>query len=196
MDPKPETTEKSSTQSTSSPDVSKEEAYIDVLPPSDIVFEEYLHYAAIQRHIEGKHSETDNQEKRSWVDKFTKDVNINVTARDIKDLSVIEDSEKMNAFRALRTASWASVFYLITTDILGPFNAPFAISQVGWVPVGAAAMYCGLILWRLFVRLDSPKYPLKTYADIAERLLGRTARHVCTVLQTIQLVVNFGHSRE
>ena len=38
------------------------------------------------------------------------------------------------AQRALRTASWASIFYLITTDILGPFNAPFAFSQVGYVP--------------------------------------------------------------
>lgn len=56
--------------------------------------------------------------------------------------------------------------------------------------MGVAALYCGLILWRLYVRLDSPEYPLKTYADIAERLLGKTARHVCTVLQTIQLIVN------
>jgi hypothetical protein len=38
-----------------------------------------------------------------------------------------------NASQALRF-SWASVFYLITTDILGPLNAPFAISQTGWVP--------------------------------------------------------------
>ena len=30
--------------------------------------------------------------------------------------------------------SWAAIFYLITTDILGPFNAPFAFSQVGYVP--------------------------------------------------------------
>ncbi|KNZ81773.1 N amino acid transport system protein [Termitomyces sp. J132] len=129
--------------------------------------------------------------------RFSKDVNVNV--RDTKELSVIEDSERINAFRAMRTASWASVFYLITTDILGPFNAPFAISQVGWVPgvvlycfMGLAALYCGLILWRLFIRLDSQKYPLRTYADIAERLLGKSARHVCTVLQTLQLIVNVG----
>ncbi|KAG6900814.1 hypothetical protein C0993_000133 [Termitomyces sp. T159_Od127] len=188
MDPKPEATEKSSTQTASSPDVSKEESYNNVLPPLDVVFEEYLYCAAIQRRAEDSPSGTDNQEKTSWVAKFSKDVNIDVTVRDANDLSVIEDSEKVNAFRALRTASWASVFYLITTDILGPFNAPYAISQVGWVPgiilyfiMGVAALYCGLILWRLFIRLDSPKYPLKTYADIAERLLGRSARHVGTI---------------
>ena len=45
----------------------------------------------------------------------------------------IED-DLISARRALRTASWAAIFYLITTDILGPFNAPFAFSQVGYVP--------------------------------------------------------------
>ncbi|KIJ93769.1 hypothetical protein K443DRAFT_111538 [Laccaria amethystina LaAM-08-1] len=110
-----------------------------------------------------------------------------------------DEEERANASRALRLASWASVFYLITTDILGPFNAPFAISQVGWVPgisfrrftiLGVLALYTGLILWRLFVRLDSLKYPLKTYGDMAERIFGKIARHVCTVLQSLQLLVN------
>ena len=58
--------------------------------------------------------------------------------------------------------------------------------------VGLIALYTGLILWRLHIRLDSIKYPLKTYADIAERIFGKTARHVCTVLQSLQLVVNVG----
>ena len=30
--------------------------------------------------------------------------------------------------------SWFAIFFLITTDILGPANAPFALSQVGFVP--------------------------------------------------------------
>jgi hypothetical protein len=56
--------------------------------------------------------------------------------------------------------------------------------------VGVLALYTGLILWRLFVRLDSLKYPLKTYGDMAERIFGKIARHVCTVLQSLQLLVN------
>ena len=52
------------------------------------------------------------------------------------------------------------------------------------------ALYTGLILWRLFVRLDSPRYPLQTYADIAERIFGRPARHLCNGLQSIQLLIN------
>ena len=36
----------------------------------------------------------------------------------------ISDDEWTNASRAMRTATWAAVFYLITTDILGPFSVP------------------------------------------------------------------------
>jgi hypothetical protein len=36
----------------------------------------------------------------------------------------VSDSEWRNASRAVRTAGWSSVFYLITTDILGPFSVP------------------------------------------------------------------------
>ncbi|KAF8889927.1 transmembrane amino acid transporter protein-domain-containing protein [Infundibulicybe gibba] len=109
------------------------------------------------------------------------------------------EEEKVNATRALRVASWASVFYLITTDILGPFNAPFAISQVGWVPgkliplrsrLGVIALYTGLILWRLYIRLDSIRYPVKTYADLVERIFGTAARRACSLLQGLQLLVN------
>lgn len=63
-------------------------------------------------------------------------------------------------------------------------------SQVGYVPgnilyfvFGCAAGYTGLVLWRLFLALDSARYPIKTYSDIAERIFGRPARHVVTVLQ-------------
>ena len=131
MDPKPETSDKGTPQTTSSPDVSGDK---DLPPHSETIFEEYLHYAAIQRRLEDDHQETYVLGKRDWMAKFSKDVNIDANVRDIRDLSVIEDSERINALRAMRTASWLSVFYLITTDILGPFNAPFAISQVGWVP--------------------------------------------------------------
>lgn len=56
--------------------------------------------------------------------------------------------------------------------------------------VGGMALYTGLILWRLFVRLDSPRYPLKSYADLADRIFGPKARHLCNILQSIQLLIN------
>ena len=44
----------------------------------------------------------------------------------------ISDEEWTNANRALRTATWSAIFYLITTDILGPFGLPFAFASMGW----------------------------------------------------------------
>jgi hypothetical protein len=41
-----------------------------------------------------------------------------------RNLGGVSDSEWKNASRAIRTAGWSSVFYLITTDILGPFSVP------------------------------------------------------------------------
>ena len=64
------------------------------------------------------------------------------------------------------------------------------VAHANSLAVGVLALYTGLILWRLFVRLDSLKYPLKTYGDMAERIFGKIARHVCTVLQSLQLLVN------
>lgn len=109
---------------------------------STIVFEDYLHHAAIQRRAEDGHVlSTDEDNKENWFYRLSthKGPNVNVDVRHAHNGQSNEsvnptDEERVNALRALRTASWASVFYLITTDILGPFNAPFAISQVGWVP--------------------------------------------------------------
>ena len=55
--------------------------------------------------------------------------------------------------------------------------------------MGIVATYTGGILWRLFIRLDSPRYPLNTYGDIAERIFGKPARHIVTVLQSLQLLI-------
>lgn len=48
----------------------------------------------------------------------------NVHDMDAADRGGVSDDEWTNASRAMRTATWAAVFYLITTDILGPFNVP------------------------------------------------------------------------
>ncbi|KAF9554688.1 hypothetical protein CPC08DRAFT_712698 [Agrocybe pediades] len=172
----------------------------------NVAFEDFLFYAAVQRLEEdglapgeaGAAAEVGR--KKNWFNKLSShkgpNVNLDVSKAAVPPMTEDEE-ERANASRALRLAGWASIFYLITTDILGPFNAPFAISQVGWVPgivlyfvMGVMALYTGLILWRLYVRLDSPRYPLKTYGDMADRIFGKTARHICTFLQSIQLLVN------
>lgn len=46
----------------------------------------------------------------------------------------ITDEEWTNASRMLRTATWGACFYLITTDILGPYGVGFALGTLGWGP--------------------------------------------------------------
>jgi hypothetical protein len=46
----------------------------------------------------------------------------------------ISEREWKQASRAIRTASWGSIFYLITTDVLGPFSTPWAFAQMGYGP--------------------------------------------------------------
>lgn len=48
------------------------------------------------------------------------DGNLNLSDRN--ERIRISDEEWTNASRSFRTASWAACFYLITTDILGPFG--------------------------------------------------------------------------
>lgn len=105
------------------------------------LFEDYLYFAAIQRRLEAsdgaEHLAEPAEVKRNWLTNLSehkgRNVNVDVRGADDREMTT-QESERANAARALRLASWASVFYLITTDILGPFNAPFAISQVGWAP--------------------------------------------------------------
>jgi len=110
---------------------------------------------------------------------------------------VITDEEWVRASRAARTATWGAVFYLITTDILGPFTTGYAFSQLGFGPgislftvFGALAGYSGYQLWRMYLQLDSDRYPMKGYGDIAFRIYGTWFRHVVNLLQSFQFFMN------
>ena len=109
----------------------------------------------------------------------------------------ITETEWEQAQRAGRTATWGSIFYLIATDILGPTNVPWAISQMGYGPgaviytvFGAMACYSGLQLWKIFVGLDSTRFPMRNYGDVAFRVFGNWARILVNVLQSFQLFLN------
>jgi Transmembrane amino acid transporter protein len=120
------------------------------------------------------------------------------TSFDIKSLAASDyqtdgltddEIEKVQAWRALRLSSWAGAFYLCTTDIIGPFNAPYAFRQNGYVPgsllyvfMGAAAFYGGGLIWWLYVKLDSDRFPVKSYSDITERIAGKQLRFFVTWL--------------
>jgi hypothetical protein len=109
----------------------------------------------------------------------------------------ITETEWEHAQRATRTATWGSVFYLITTDILGPNNVPWAISQMGFGPgfalytvFGLLAGYSGMQLWRIFIGMDSTRYPMRNYGDVAFRIYGAWARIGVNVLQSFQFFLN------
>lgn len=109
----------------------------------------------------------------------------------------IRESEWEQAQRAGRTATWGAVFYLITTDILGPYSVPWAFAQMGYGPgtilytvFGIMACYSGMQLWKCFVGLDSTRYPMRNYGDLAFRIFGNWARLGVNVLQSFQFFLN------
>lgn len=177
-------------------------------PPS---FEASLHYAAVQRLREDDMFNVPESRRTTFMARLffpelpasvnsayfaTKGSDMEKPPVPVSRSTTVSEEEKRMAQRALRTATWVTVFYLITTDILGPFSTGWAFSQVGivsgsllYIFLGIIAFYTGIQLWHMYLNLDSYEYPIKTYSDLTGRIFGKFARHVVNVLQTIQLIV-------
>ncbi|KAJ5197733.1 amino acid transporter [Penicillium cinerascens] len=104
---------------------------------------------------------------------------------------------EVNASRALRSATAGAIFYLITTDILGPFGLPYAFATTGWGPgialytvFGALAGFSGYLLWDCFMELDSFQFPVQAYGDLAFRIYGPWCHYFVNILQAVQLLCN------
>ncbi|UZJ55734.1 hypothetical protein CBS101457_005054 [Exobasidium rhododendri] len=115
--------------------------------------------------------------------------------------SVVPQNEKGHLAdrKALRKVTAFGAFYLITTDILGPFNTGYAISQVGFAPgavlyvvMGVAAFYTGVLINNMYLRLDSDRSPIRNYGQLTFRLLGSYAKLIIDILMIVQLIVNCG----
>ncbi|OBR11308.1 transmembrane amino acid transporter [Colletotrichum higginsianum IMI 349063] len=113
--------------------------------------------------------------------------------------AAVTPEEWKRASRAMRTASWGAIFYLITTDILGPFSTPWAFAQMGYGPgialytvFGIMSFYSGWILYQSFLGLDSDRYPLRGYGDLYFRVFGARARHAVNLAQGLQLLLFVG----
>ncbi|KAJ1026609.1 hypothetical protein NDA13_003986 [Ustilago tritici] len=198
-------------------------AMYEASPNTGVSLEEYMFYAQIQREQEklygtaGISVEADAPHASAYLEnaKRGSDEKVSQSSTFIHDKPQINntdastfdqleglsevDKESRNAHRAIKTASWVGIFYLITTDILGPYGAPYAMSQNGWVTgnvmyivMGFCAWWCGIILWKLFLQLDSARYPVKTYGDLGERIVGHLMRWTFNALQTLQLIINVG----
>ena len=111
----------------------------------------------------------------------------------------ITDQEWTDASRAMRTASWGAAFYLITTDILGPYGVGFALGTLGWGPgvalytvFGFMAGYSGYLIRHAFLGLDSYEFPCRNYGGLAFRTWGTTARYLTNILQALGLLLILG----
>lgn len=118
----------------------------------DVSFEEYMYYAAITR-AEEKEANARYIEARG-PKSFKKIVGARFSRGHASDLATVTPNESVEekpesdngaqvtvqrqhyitpsqekmTSRAIRTASWGTIFYLITTDILGPTGAPYVLS--------------------------------------------------------------------
>ncbi|TVY75724.1 N amino acid transport system protein [Lachnellula suecica] len=183
---------------------------------SSITFEEYNYYAEKTRAEEEAHV-GEIAGTQGWLEmivpsksgmgagnlssaeKQGADTNAHVNLANPEARNTISDEEWTNASRALRTATKSAIFYLITTDIFGPFGLPYAFATMGWGPgvalftvFGGLAAYSGYLLWVVFMGTDSYEFPVKTYGDLGLRVCGSWARFLFNFLQAIQLVLNVG----
>ncbi|KAH7925998.1 hypothetical protein BV22DRAFT_1088031 [Leucogyrophana mollusca] len=184
-----------------------------LLGDSGPYFETYLYYARLQREREvneaKNNSGDDSHPSASFFargpDKTSVADKSSIPSGSIDEKPALETSSSLSTSEcravagALRTVSWGNVFYLITTDVLGPYSSPWAFAQVGYGPgvacyvvFGALAAYSGLLLWWMFLRLDSDRYPMRTFGDLAARIYGTWFRIVSNFLQGLQLIAVVG----
>lgn len=190
------------------------------LHDSNVTFEEYYHYALKTRAEENSAPPVVTEKTGVWDAIFGRKADlaiqqgsensslppeerkasiVNVNLADRANRLEITDEEWTNASRMMRTATWAACFYLITTDILGPYGVGFAMGTLGWGPgialytvFGFMAGYSGYLLWSMFLGLDSFEFPVKNYGDLAFRIYGNIPRQLVNVLQALLLLLTLG----
>lgn len=176
----------------------------------DVSFQEYVHYAHLTRREQDSLAKPKrgknfiaylipNLQKLETGALEASHTIVDINISDREQRMTISDEEWINASRALRTATAGAVFYLITTDILGPFGLPYAFATTGWGPgtalytaFGAMAGFSGYLLWDCFMGLDSYQFPIKAFGDIGFRVYGTWCRYLFNVLQAVQLICNVG----
>lgn len=106
-----------------------------------VTIEEYLYYAERTREDQDATAKIDSQHKvsllkvifpsksnKTEMDEKMANLNTSVAAQ----RAVVTDEEWIKASKALRNATAMAVFYLLTTDVLGPFGLPYAVATTGW----------------------------------------------------------------
>jgi Transmembrane amino acid transporter protein len=183
------------------------------LHDTGVSFEEYNYYAQKTREEQKSLSKVDKslRTKRDILFRRNKPVNNDFSPSPEKGESIdntnrrpsgrfsVSEEEWNDASRLMRTARAGACFYLITTDILGPYGVGFALGTLGWGPgialytvFGFMAGYGGWLLYRCFLGLDSYEFPVRNYGDLAFRIYGPIPRHCVNLLQGILLICLLG----
>lgn len=107
----------------------------------NVTFEEYYYYSQLSRAHPSEAPDASSTAAPNRLSKYVPFLSGTVAVensaiRDEKDLDgslgdetwhEVSQEEYVQASRALRTATWGAVFYLITTDILGPYSTAYVL---------------------------------------------------------------------
>ncbi|KAG7907012.1 hypothetical protein KL906_004198 [Ogataea polymorpha] len=148
-----------------------------------------LFYA--QRYIEKQYQEVKNEAHLRWWNQWI--------YRTLK-IESLEPASEYTTWKddslAERNSHWLACAGLLTTEIMGAMLVPQSMSYLGYVPGNIMlfvffgfALVAGGLVWWLFILFDSPEYPIRTFADIAELLGGRTWRHLLVFLQVVAMIL-------
>lgn len=108
---------------------------------SSVSFEEYVYYAEKTRQDQNAAEHEEKGRKISLLKViFPPKSNKTVLSEKMANLNtsvagqraVVSNDEWVSASKAMRNATAMAVFYLLTTDVLGPFGLPYAVAATGW----------------------------------------------------------------
>lgn len=202
-----------------------------------VSIEEYMYWAAISRHEESKlpkikgpisnllgFGKSKSEAALTQNLEMTPDARMHEMQTGKPASATVSDVEWQQAQRAARTAGWAAIFYLISTDVLGPYSVPWAMAQMGYGPgislytvFGALSGYTG---WQvrhvhsscmaqtadsettvamenvLAARLDSLPYDELQRHCVPHLRSCRSARRECAAVSTTVLSLGRRHHRQ
>lgn len=160
-----------------------------------------------QRDIEDQYEKTSNESR--FFKNFYKIIYNSLKIDKLSLDNVINDSPNANSIYdypkrtkaelIMKTTTWYAASGLITTEIMGAAFVPWGMGVVGYVPSNIMlVVYCilaviaGFLIWWAFVMLDSPQYPIRTFADIGGIVFGDWCKYTIISMQLLFLIFTAG----
>ncbi|ODV82932.1 hypothetical protein CANARDRAFT_10025 [[Candida] arabinofermentans NRRL YB-2248] len=149
-----------------------------------------LFYA--QRYLETQYEEIKSEK---LFGAFNTKIKNSLTINKLEPTS--DDYPKLNTVeQTLRTAHWFSCAGLLTAEIMGAIVVPYSLGILGYVPGNLLLVFLffltllsGGVIWWLFLLLDSPEFPVRTFSDIAFVIGGEYCRQAVTFLQIVGMIL-------